>query len=233
MLAAALLFLAYNVDFESTADEKSIALIQQSNADVVCLEEVTARFQRRFESRLGKIYPHRAFFPAQGTWGLAIASRLPLSQVVRFKQEPHRMPALAARVAGLEVACLHLFPPGARRDKSKGFLATMQANAKLRAEQARGIAQRYAEATVPVILAGDLNEGPDDEASAVLRSAGFRDGCDAAGSACGATWPGDSSAWPAIARIDHILARGAAVGDAKVIKGGGSDHFAVAARIAR
>ncbi len=38
MLAAALLLLACNVDFESTAADSSIAIIEQSGADVVCME---------------------------------------------------------------------------------------------------------------------------------------------------------------------------------------------------
>jgi endonuclease/exonuclease/phosphatase (EEP) superfamily protein YafD len=233
VLSAAILILAYNVDFESTAVDKSLALIESSGADVLCLEEVTKTFQRKFERRLGNVYRYRAFFPGNGTWGLAIASKQPLVQSRRFAQKPHRMPALEARTFGVTVACLHLFPPSAKRDRGKGVLATMKANAKLRAEQARAIVERYAGEAGPVVLAGDLNEGSGGEGYAVLRDAGFRDACDSAGSACGATWPGDSSRLPAVARIDHVLARGIAIGEAKVMKGGGSDHYAVAAGLTR
>ena len=233
MLAAALLILAYNVDFESSKIDKSLALIERSGADVVCLEEVTLAFQREFERRLAKVYPHRAFFPARGTWGIAIASKLPFARAERFEQKPHRMPALEARIDGVTVVCLHLFPPVAKRDKDKGLLATVQANAKLRAQQARAIVDRYARSGEPVVLAGDLNEGRGGDAYAALRATGFRDGGAARGSACSATWPGDDSSWPAVVRIDHILARGIAIGEAKVMKAGGSDHYAVAARVVR
>jgi endonuclease/exonuclease/phosphatase (EEP) superfamily protein YafD len=147
VLPAALLILAYNVDFESSKLDKSLGLVQRSGADVVCLEEVTAAFQREFERRFAKVYPHRAFFPARGTWGIAIASKLPLERAERFEQKPHRMPALEARIDSVTIVCLHLFPP--------------------------------------------------------------------------------------VARIDHILARGIAIGEAKVMKAGGSDHYAVAARVVR
>jgi endonuclease/exonuclease/phosphatase (EEP) superfamily protein YafD len=45
--------------------------------------------------------------------------------------------------------------------------------------------------------------------------------------------PRDDSSWPAVARIDHILARGIAIREAKVITSGGSDHYAVLARVVR
>lgn len=231
------LFVAYNVLYQGGDDAKTVAAIAQLDADVVCLTELTPRFARAFDAVLAPKYPHRAFHPRDGTWGVGIASKHPVVAQRSFPQAPHRMPAVEAdvRVDGVlvRVACVHLFPPGAKQDKKDDLPTTMAKNDALRVQQAQGLVKRYANVTGPLVVLGDYNEGRDGDAIGVLTGAGrLAHACDTERARCGATWPGPSSPWPAVVEIDHILARGGQLSDARVVRAGGSDHFPVAARFA-
>ncbi|MCA2977331.1 MAG: hypothetical protein INH37_03520, partial [Myxococcaceae bacterium] len=57
----------------------------------------------------------------------------------------------------------------------------------------------------------------------------FSRGCDLAGSACTATFPGPANPWPAVFEIDHVFARGLTFSNAHTVRAGGSDHFPVSA----
>lgn len=219
--------LAYNVQFDSKRTGDSLDAIAAADADVACLEELTAPFARAFEARFSAKYPHRFLIPRAGTWGIGIASRYPLAAVHRFAAAPSRMPAVEATVrtpsGPVRVVCLHLFPPVAKRDPSAGFVESIRDNAALRVEQAKRLVKRYRR-VAPVVLMGDFNESTGDAAVKTLLEAKFADACSVSGASCRSTWPGPSSPWPAVARIDLILGRGVRFTAARVPDGGGSDH---------
>lgn len=227
--------LGYNVEYDSTAPGKTLAAIDAADADVVCMTEVTSAFAAAFEKRLGRKYPHR-FVRARksGTWGVAMASRFPLSKAAAFAQAPHRMPAVEARVAAgageVLVACLHFFPPIAKQHAKEGYLAAMKENAELREQQAENVVLRYAEVEGPVVLSGDMNEDAGGDAMKALGKGGFTLACAIPAQECGPTYPGATSILPAVFQVDHILGRGVAFSEARVVKDGGSDHFPVFAR---
>jgi endonuclease/exonuclease/phosphatase (EEP) superfamily protein YafD len=224
-------FLAFNVLYNSTEIEKSIDVIEVAHPDLVCLTELTPRFAARFEARLAKKYPHRVFRARKGTWGVGLASRYPLSDARLFEQKPHKIPAMESKIhlkrTTLQLACLHLFPPVGKHRASDGFLETMEKNAELRRKQAAYILNRYAKLKGPVILAGDMNEQAGGRAIETFQAGGYVRSCGAPSSDCGATFPGATSALPAVLEIDHILGRGVSFESARVARGGGSDHFAV------
>lgn len=226
--APALSVLAFNVQFDAPHPERSLELIDSEGADVLCLTEVTAGFAAALEKRVGSRYPHRIFRSASGTWGVGLWSRTPLTQAAIVEQRPHRMPGAIATVSvgghPVRLACVHLFPPGARRGGAS-LLRAMGENAALRKEQARSWTGRLSRG--PALVLGDFNEGPDGEAVATFLRAGFANGCPA----CTSTFPGASSPWPALIQIDHLLARGLEVTGGRTLPGGGSDHLAVRAEI--
>ena len=215
--AAPVRVLAFNVQFDSTRTAESLSAIAQLDADVACLEEVTTNLTRAFEKRFASKYPHRAFFPKPGTWGLGVASRWPISSARTFAASPSRMPALEAMVrtpsGPLRVVCVHLFPPAAKRRK----------NAGLRLAQAEHLVARYRRSS-PVVVMGDFNETADDAGVKALLAAHFVDACSVKDAQCRATWPGPNSPWPAMAQIDLVLGRGVRFTSARVPDGGGSDH---------
>lgn len=226
--------MTYNVLYEGARTQDTLALIEQQTPDVLCLQEVTPSFVAAFGDRLGRIYPFRRFDARPGTWGIGIASRTPLGEVQVFEQRPHRMPAMEAVVKldgrAVRIACLHLFPPVAQRRKGASLFESLEENAQLREQQAEALRRRYRSEARPVLLLGDLNEDRDGGAIAVLRKAGYVPACAARGSACGATYPGATSPLPAVWQVDHALARGLTFLDARVLRGGGSDHFPLLAR---
>ena len=225
--------MTFNVLYDATEWRKTLDVIGSESADIVCVQEVTMPFVTAFEARYASTWPYRQFESRTGTWGIGLASKHPLRDVEVFEQKPHRMPAMEAvtTIGGQEVrvVCVHLFPPGAKRDPGAGLMKTMRANAGLRTEQAEALVTRLQHDKRPVLLLGDFNERPKGKAMDVLARAGFRNAC----RRCGSTWPGPASSWPAIAQVDHILVRDLAAVDARVVKGGGSDHYPVTASFAR
>jgi endonuclease/exonuclease/phosphatase (EEP) superfamily protein YafD len=224
--------MAYNVLYDAPDIEKSLDAIDRAKPDILCLRELSTPFARAFERRLGSSFPNRALFPKSvGTWGLGLASRFPLSSAVVFEERPHKLPAIQAQVSTpsgrVLVACLHLFPPVGKHRKSDGFLETMNKNAELRHKQAQFIVTRYSHTQGPLLVVGDMNEGPDGAAVRTFEKAGLARSCDSGSSRCGPTFPGATSMFPAIFEIDHILGRDVEFATARVIREGGSDHFPV------
>jgi endonuclease/exonuclease/phosphatase (EEP) superfamily protein YafD len=228
--------LAFNVLYNASKNDESIAVIEQANPDLVCLTELTPGFVKKFETMLNKRYPYRIFYPMEGTWGVGIASRYPLSHAQRFEEKPHRIPAMEAIVTfgtqKIMVACPHLMAPLGKHKKSDGFFETMKKNAELRWKQAVHLAARYAGWKGGIIIAGDMNEEADGKAVKTFKKAGFLLACECTDAKCGATFPGATSLIPAVWEIDHILGRGVSFKSARVIHGGGSDHFPVYATFA-
>ncbi len=227
----ALSAMSYNVLFDAAEVEATLKAIERADPDVLCLTELTPKFARAFEKRFGERLRFRSFHPRDGTWGVGIASRFPLTNAKVFQQRPHRMPAMEARVATtqgrLMVACLHLFPPVAGQKENESVVAMMKRNAELRKKQVGHVVRRYASQKVPVLVLGDMNEGPDGDAIGVLAQAGYRRACDVPNHRCGPTFPGATSVLPAVWEVDHILGRRVRFESARVIREGGSDHFPV------
>lgn len=186
--------MTYNVFVDSKEPSRTIELVATVSPDVICIQELTQPFASSFIKRLGQTYPHRNFKPASGTWGIGIASKFPIVAADGFAQSPSKMPAALATVRfperELVVACLHLFPPAARRNGSESIPEVLRENAILRAQQARSLVKRFATEKRAILLLGDLNAQSFDPALIALKEAGFADACDAAGADCGATWPG-------------------------------------------
>jgi endonuclease/exonuclease/phosphatase (EEP) superfamily protein YafD len=216
-------------------DAKSIGALRDIDADVLCLTELTPRFARAFDAALGARYPHRALHPKDGTWGVGIVSKHRIVRQQRFPQAPDRMPAVEATIrvgdVDVQVACVHLFPPGGARAKGDDRSTTMDKNAQLRRQQADGLVQRFARAPAPMVMLGDFNEAREGAALGALFAAGFAHACAGEDARCGPTWPGATSSLPAVAEIDHILARGGRLHGARRVKAGGSDHYPVSARL--
>ncbi|MGA9519938.1 MAG: endonuclease/exonuclease/phosphatase family protein [Myxococcaceae bacterium] len=227
----ALSVMAYNVLYDATDVEATLKTIERADPDVLCLTELTPKFVRAFEDRFGDELRFRSFHPKSGTWGVGIASRFPLKNVTVFQQRPHRMPAVEARVVTdqgrVRVACLHLFPPVSGQKKGESFSAMMKRNADLRKKQAAFVVRRYAKEKQPVLLLGDMNEGSDERAMRLFAEAGYRRSCELPEQRCGPTFPGATSAFPAVWEVDHILGRDVRFESARVIKAGGSDHYPV------
>lgn len=127
--------------------QRVIELIEESNADLVGLSEITKTWVDRIEPKMSR-YPYRIVEPAHG--GIALYSRYPLVQKeVRFYKAANR-PRIYARVKMnnqvVTVLFVHPVIP-------IGLF-------KLRNEDLSIIAKEAAEAGEPVVVFGDLNCTP-------------------------------------------------------------------------
>lgn len=225
--------MAFNVLYRGGDTAQSLDAIEAAAGDILCLRELSSGFAKAFKKRFGSHYPYRRFKPRKhGTWGVGIASKLPLTDFKLFPQRPHRLPAAEATVhigkKALVVVCVHLIPPIAKQRSSDTLLATLDKNSNMRAAQAEHIVARFRKRPA-VLLLGDFNESRADRGLQACISAGYIAACDAPDEDCAATWPGAISPWPAILQIDHILGRGLEFAHARVLKTGGSDHYPVVA----
>ena len=227
--------MAFNVLFRGADDVKSVQAIVDESPDVVCLTELTAPFITTFEAALAKDYPYRAFVPQKGTWGVGLASKVPLRNVTTGPVAPSRIPAMDASLTWegrrVHLTCVHLVPPVGKYAKQDTLAAQFTKNAAVRERQAATLVKRLATVKDPVVLLGDFNEEPGNAALNALEKAGFARGCLAPGSRCTPTFPGPANPWPAVFIIDHVFARGAKVEGARTLRSGGSDHFPVSARV--
>ena len=150
-----------------------------------------------------------------GGYGLGIATSGEIISVLR-----HRLPGTGERRGALELTC-----------QTKGqtltvFCTHWGLKDAERIEQARFLAKRVGEASTPVIVCGDFNEGSEGLAVAeLLRLTGLRDAGDAGNAP---TYPADNPR----ARIDYILhSPSLAVVTLNVLETEASDHRPVLARL--
>src|SRR5689334_8410614 len=69
----------YNLNNDEGGDVGTLAAIGMANADVICLQEVTATWQAVIEPRYDAAYPHHMFKSENdGPAGLGILSRFPV-----------------------------------------------------------------------------------------------------------------------------------------------------------
>ena len=226
--------MAYNVLYDAKDTKASLDVIESEQPDILCLRELTPAFAESFRKRFALKYPHQALSPRKGTWGVGIASRHPILRTQRFPEHPHKLPAMEAdiQIGGrtLKVVCVHLMPPVSGQRNAEGFFDMMDRNAETRGKQGRALMERYEGERGHLLLLGDMNEGRGGGALKAFTKARFLHACDGPGAACRNTWPGATSALPAVVEIDHILGRGLTFGSARVVRQGGSDNFPVVTR---
>ncbi|QOV47855.1 endonuclease/exonuclease/phosphatase family protein [Streptomyces chromofuscus] len=194
--------------------------IVDADPDLVALEELTpsgvAAYERAFQSR----YPHHVVVGTVGLW-----SRFPLTDTEKADIRPEAVTGdwsrglrAVVRVSpdrDIAVYVAHL--PSVRIRPGSGF------DTRWRDESAGLLGRKIAgDDSATVILAGDLNGTTRDRGLAPLTSR-----LGTADEDFAFSWP---TAFP-VARIDQVLARGAAVVDVRTLPETGSDHLPVVARI--
>ncbi|WP_457031876.1 endonuclease/exonuclease/phosphatase family protein [Kitasatospora sp. P5_F3] len=207
----------HNVDDANPDPAGTARTLADSGADLVALEELLPERLADYQAVLGADRPYRAVEGTVGLW-----SRYPLTDVRPVDLKPRGLTAdwrralratLHTEQGETAVYVVHLpsvrLGPGGygtdRRDESARLLAAALA----------------AEPLPRVILLGDLNGTLDDRGLApvtgLLGEGGRRE----------LSWP---RSFP-LARIDHVLTRGAAVTGSWTLPPTRSDHLPVAARI--
>lgn len=203
--------------------------IEQSNADIVFLQEYTDLWDRAFQQRFATKYPHRITNIQEDSFGAAIYSRLPFVGPGRKSDEMGKwgivqLTALVD-VQGTIVMCrnIHLMPPRKLDYTIEHF------------DEMRDFVEQLANSTQkPVIVAGDFNFTGSTLQARAVEKAGFHDAFADAGTGRGSTWPvnGIFRYLPGI-RLDHIfLSPALTCQNIHTGAGYGSDHRPLIARIA-
>jgi endonuclease/exonuclease/phosphatase family metal-dependent hydrolase len=171
-----------------------------------------------------------------------VASRLPLSDCARrdvpFRDEEHTYVrcVVTADDTEFELVTAHFITPriglSAARSRSLRSLWEWRQNVSDRMTQARSLARDLQLATLPVVVAGDLNAPETSLAVRALLDTGLRDAFSVAGLGYGYTWGHSLRLRFSFVRIDHILV-GPEFRVADCFVGGraGSDHRPVIADI--
>jgi len=209
--------LTANLYLDNIDHEGAVAAILAADADVLCLQEVTHAWARSLDEKgVTEAYPHRHIEPEDSPFGIALLSRMPMTEV-----EPYELAYLTQLRAildvegtQLELHCVHLMPPlmPALYVRHERGGADLVARLSERGEEAG-----------PIALAGDFNSTPYNALHRAL-DAELDDAWDVAGDGFGHTAPATLSLIPPM-RVDHVYAGGGVrILDADLLPGNGSDH---------
>jgi endonuclease/exonuclease/phosphatase family metal-dependent hydrolase len=164
----------YNVELNEADQQSSLEAVGAADADIVCLQEVTADWESALRSRYEAEYPHMLFHTAGGAAGLAALSRFPLTDLGVHAGPGDWHPAwhfLADSPAGtLQVLNVHL-----RSLLSGGSnpVASYLSTGGDHAQEIRSFIQAC-EGDLSTLVVGDFNEDPDGSAVRYLERQGFQ-----------------------------------------------------------
>ncbi|MEV0846980.1 endonuclease/exonuclease/phosphatase family protein [Streptomyces sp. NPDC049954] len=208
----------HNVNAENSDPAATARTVVASGAQVVALEELTARAAPAYAAALAGTYPYHS---VQGTVGLW--SKYPLSDTKPVDIKLGWVRAMRSTVSTPKgrVAFYVAHLPSVRVKVDTGF----EAGQRDRSAEALGVAIRR-EPLKNVVLLGDLNGTMNDRALSPV-TAQMRSTQGAAGDGFGFSWP---ASFP-MARIDQIMVRGADPVSSWALPETGSDHLPIAASV--
>jgi endonuclease/exonuclease/phosphatase (EEP) superfamily protein YafD len=225
----------YNLFNEGGGNVDTLAALGQSDADVICLQETTAVWQEAIESRFAARYPHRAFKvdTTGAAAGLGILSRFPVRDGGFLPGPNGWHPAWCHLVdtphGTVKILNTHLRSANGQNGNAiQSYLRTADDH---RYEISLFMSQSQMP-VVPMIVAGDFNEGPDGAAIQYLEGVGFRNILPLYHPGQ-PTWRYDRSVGGQFTQeLDHILFDPSFEPlNAWVVNSGGSDHLAVVAHL--
>ncbi|GAA4975748.1 vancomycin resistance protein VanJ [Nonomuraea thailandensis] len=217
--ASVLTVLQHNVADDNADPGGTARALAGAGADLVALQELTPQALPVYEAALAPEHPHRLVVGTVGLW-----SRYPLTDGRPVDIKPKDITAdwnrglrATVRTPAGDIAAYVAHLPSVRIRPQDGF------GTAWRDESAAALATALdAEKLERVVLLGDLNGTVHDRGLSPLTSRltpaldGF-----------GFTWP---AAFP-LARIDHVMARGATPTGTWVLPATGSDHLPTVARL--
>lgn len=224
--------MTFNVNFGIPGDTATVALIEQSTAELVVLQETTPAWEAATRAPFSKRWPHQQWVHSAGAGGLAVLSTRPFTAKVLENRKgwfPAMQVVAQLALGPVQVLAVHLRPPVSdsgsfvsgylttsplRRDELSSFLASLQP-------------------ALPTLIAGDFNEGTNGDAVSELHGRGFRSVLPEFEPGA-KTWGWNVGSVHLSAQLDHLAASAELEPlNAKVVKGGRSDHQPVVATFVR
>jgi endonuclease/exonuclease/phosphatase family metal-dependent hydrolase len=219
--------MTYNVDSDHAANDETLRAIEESNVDLVFLQEVSAVWQASLRSRLTSIYPQQVYRGDDGyAAGVAILSKWPIiwvEELPRIDWFPAIRAILQTPIGPLQVLDVHLRPP---RSPGGSYLLGHFSTRPIREREIRSYAAAL-EPGIRTVIAGDFNEGDQGRAVRWLKHLGYHNALPEFAPHA-TTWRWPIGVITLRARYDHIFYDGAsAVLYAAVREAGRSDHLPV------
>jgi endonuclease/exonuclease/phosphatase (EEP) superfamily protein YafD len=227
----------FNVEHGKGKDLATIMAVGATGADIICLEEVDADWVSSLEARYGGAYPYTIFHPVEGAAGLGIMSRWPVYDQGQLPQPNNWHPGwhvLVSTPAGyMETIIVHL---RSLYDGTGGVVADYSNWGKDHVSEVQdflnvSLTTQPPPVTLPSMVIGDFNEGPDGDAVHYLESLGYQDILPLYHPGQ-FTWRTPSLGAQFTQALDHVMFDESWVLplNAYVVRQGNSDHIPVVAR---
>jgi endonuclease/exonuclease/phosphatase (EEP) superfamily protein YafD len=163
----------YNVNYALADDAQTLAAVaQQTDADVVFLQETNERWEQNLRASLGATYPHIEFKHHPPCGGLAVLSKLPIERIEYIEPTswfPAARVVIDSAVGKLQVLSVHLRPPISDSGSAvSGYFGTPP----VRREEVESFTKKL-DPSLPTLIVGDFNESESGEALKWLRGRGY------------------------------------------------------------
>lgn len=223
----------HNIYFANTDLAGTAKMIRDTGADIVCLQETTARSEPFLRSSLGNEYPYMRFSLSKIHNGPGFLSKYPIRGYA-YEESKAGMNGTAYALVDMKgtlvhVVNVHLNPIWIR---TRGLGAAGDAVRELESVHGREMADIFKNLnpSSPTLIMGDFNSLSDQFATTFLKSHGFIDSF------------APVHKYPDVFKTEHFKVRGVELGvridfifhtdhfrtvESRVLRGGGSDHSLV------
>jgi len=192
--------MTYNVGAGLADPGRLVAMLRDSGADIIGLQELAAAQGEAISELLREEYPHQALYPT-GIPGKGLLSRFPMRESELLELHPGRpdLQAIVAAPSGeLMVVVAHPPPPRFGRNRIVHSSLANEQITRIAAVATRG---------TPAVLLTDFNRVGWQAAYRQLRQSGLIDAFGAAGRGPGFTLP---------TRLSHLAYRGHPLGEVSI-----------------
>jgi len=227
--------MTYNVNWGQPRPELAVEIIRREKPDIVCLQETTPQWEQYLRATLAREYPHMSFRSSEGRagGGLGFLARVKTAEVAYIPSDTGWFDGWVMQFttpAGpVQMLNVHLRPPVSDRGSwVSGYVTTGD-------DRERELKRFYEQTRrdVPLIVAGDFNDGEGSGVVRWLQDKGMRNALPEFDRST-PTWEWQTSALTLRRRMDHVVyGPELYCYEARVIRSGASDHFPVVATFGR
>jgi endonuclease/exonuclease/phosphatase (EEP) superfamily protein YafD len=222
--------MTYNVNWGGPSPMSAVDVIRREKPDIVCLQETTAEWEKLLRAALSRDYQHITFRSSKGRagGGLGFLSKTPPTESAYIPSDTGWFDgwimSFSTDAGPVQVLNVHLRPPVSDQGSFgvSGYLFTDD-------DRQREIKRFYAagRTDVPMIVAGDFNDGQGSGVLRWLKSKGMQNALPEFDRRT-PTWEWQTSMIKLHRRMDHIVyAPELYCYEARVVRAGESDHFPV------